>query len=208
VRALTREDLDITFALISEQAMRSLIVAVQNTGIESFDEFGDLASIDAIFELLDLENTDHIIAGLLGAPIVHHLLSVVLLSDVWSDVAVQFINLLVSDNGFDFEISESLLVLDESLVVDGKVALEHLVQLVGVGYIVLGLLDDISPALVRALEEDFVLFGNTQMTIDHILDSEFLHTYVDRFLLSMEVKEIVASVLTDLIADQGFEIEV
>ncbi|TVP86760.1 MAG: hypothetical protein EA375_01010, partial [Acholeplasmataceae bacterium] len=207
VRALTAEELGISYALIDEPATRALLVAIRNTGIRSLGEALELDTIPKIVEQLNLENNRSILLNLLNAPLVKHVISTVLLNDLWSDVAAQYVNLMGAD--FDIEIDAELLVIDPALVgADGYLNMTHILELIVVAYVVLTVDTEFTPETLRKLEDNLRFVGVLQPRIDHILDSTILHNYIYRILTDQGMKELAADLLTAQLESLGLELTI
>ncbi len=207
VRALTAEELGISYALIDEPATRALLVAIRNTGIRTLAEALELTTIPAVVEQLNLENNRSILLNLLNAPLVKHVISTVLLNDLWSDVAAQYVNLMGAD--FGIEIDAELLVIDPALVgADGYLNMTHILELIVVAYVVLTVDTDFTPETLRKLEDNLRFVGVLQPRIDHILDSTILHSYIYRILTDQGVKELAADLLTAQLESLGLELTI
>ena len=207
VRALTAGELGITFELFNEQAFRSLITAIQATGIENIHQALELTTISAIVDQLNLKNNRFIVLDLLNAPLIKHVISTVLLNDLWSDVAAQYVNLIGAD--FGLEIDAELLEIDPALVgEDGYLNMTHILELIVVAYVILTVDNEFTPETLRKLEDNLRFVGVLQPRIDHILDSTILHSYIYRILTDQGVKEIAAELLTAQLEALGLELDI
>jgi len=202
VREVTREDLDLTYELFNEASIRSLIEAIENTGIISLTQVYNLDA-NKLEELFELTTTDQKAMALLESPLVNHLLSKVMVSDIWSDVAAQYVNLVLEP--YNVAIEAELLALDESLVdAEGMIAAEHFYDVLVAAYAVLSSGTQFTPEYFRNLEATMTIAGADQMRVDFILDSEIVHSYIDRALTSQDVKEFAADFLGQQIQAYGY----
>ncbi|MBE0701503.1 MAG: hypothetical protein IH571_07430, partial [Acholeplasmataceae bacterium] len=210
VRDLEASEFGLTYELFNDDAIRALLVAVENTGVATFNELFELTSITAIAEQLDLNSTGNHLMALIEVPLVHHVISTVLLNDLWSDVAAQYINNMMDDLGIDMTIEAELLQLDSKLISlsIGRVRAIHIYDLIVAAYTIVTTDDTIDPEYIQLLMGNKTIVGDSQRRIDHVLDSQIIKNYLDVVLMDEQVKEIAATYLNNLLEENNITLTI
>ncbi|MBE0701547.1 MAG: hypothetical protein IH571_07650, partial [Acholeplasmataceae bacterium] len=208
VRELDGSEFGLSFELVNEASIRGLITAVKKLGFESFDEFADFTTVSKIANKLDLENTDVNLMNFLEVTLIQHAVSTVLLNDLWSDVAAQFINTFLED--FNFEVQAEWLALgDEVIDGNGRVASEHIYQMIVAAYVVITADETtFTPKYIEELANPVKISGITQSRLDHILDSRVLFALLDTVIHNEELKVAIADFATEQLSEFGVEFNI
>ena len=209
-RALTSDDLTLSYDLIDEDSIRGLLNAVEQTGIKSIDEVTSVKNIDDVAQLLNLDLSSALLYDLLDTTLIKFVLNTVLVSDVWSSYVSELVNDLLADVDLvDLSIDESLIQLDSRLFVDGVIETRHLVDLVLAVYATdYEINDELTPAFITNLVNNGLIAGEFKYRIDHILDSEILFTYIDKLFADMAIKQAIADVVEEQALNAGFELSI
>ncbi len=209
-RQLNSNDLNLSYDLIDEDAMRSLISAVENAGIYSVDQLTTIKTISDVTSLIRLDQSDDILVSLIDTPLVKFVLNTVLVSDLWSSFVTDLVNdLLVDVDLVDITLDEELFMLDQRLFTDGVIDTVHIVDLVKALYATGYDVDaELNPEFVAQMVEQTMVAGEMVVRVDQVLNSEVLFTYIDKLFADMTIKQALADLIMDQAQAQGFDLEI
>ncbi|HBT59786.1 MAG TPA: hypothetical protein DEA45_03065, partial [Acholeplasmataceae bacterium] len=209
-RQLNSNDLNLSYDLIDEDAMRSLISAVENAGIYSVDQLTSIKTISDVTSLVRLDQSDDILVSLIDTPLVKFVLNTVLVSDLWSSFVTDLVNdLLVDVDLVDITLDEELFMLDQRLFTDGVIDTVHIVDLVKALYATGYDVDvELNPEFVAQMVEQTMVAGEMVVRVDQVLNSEVLFTYIDKLFADMTIKQALADLIMDQAQAQGFDLEI
>ena len=196
VRLLTKDDLGLTYDLVDESSIRSMVAVFKQLNFASFDAMQQLSTVRDYAAAFGLEVSNELLIEALDTPIVSHLLNTVLLSDIWPTLVADFVNTKVL-NDYDVEIDDSFFEIDRNqFVVNGKLSSTDIAQMLISAYAVGFDVDRLfSVRTIKRLESYVVINGLTKQRLYHVLDSDILFDYINRLAMADEVKEILAEII-------------
>lgn len=209
IRNLRSSDINLTYDLFNEQAVRNMILTFVHLDVLSFDQLTSIKTVEDVAKLVKLETRESILYEVFNLPVVNYVLDVVLLSDIWTNAVAELVNRELTNLGLATELDQSFFALDQSLIVNGSVDTVHLVSLVKAFYALgFDVNSNFDMALVNNLVNEVVINNQSQARIDYILNAEILYTYIDKLMNEMVIKEAIAEFITTQSAELGFEVAV